>query len=174
MISLCSSSQPPPPPPPFFLKNISWIENFYLPSLFFFFFLKRGGEATGEKLNNEKKRGGGGGGFELTVWQSSFRRATIICFWKLLILFFGCDLAWFRVDNHLYYWLSVILGIFVPIEDFSLIWRRHHYRWWAANFDQCSVRMVIERWGFFSVPHLLWNGTSVYIVHLRFQHYILK
>ena len=95
-------------------------------------------------------------------------------FLEVNITFSRCDLALFRVDSHLYYWLSVFLGIFVPIEDFSLIWKLHHYRWRAANFDQCSVRMVIERWGFFNVPHLLWNGTSMYTVHLRFQHYILK
>ena len=45
---------------------------------------------------------------------------------------------------------------------FSLIWRRHHCRWRAANFDLCSALMAIEQWGFFSVPHLLWQGVSVY------------
>ena len=37
----------------------------------------------------------------------------------------------------------------------------------ASNFDQCSTLMAIEQWGFFSVPHLLWHGTSVYNGHLR-------
>ena len=37
----------------------------------------------------------------------------------------------------------------------------------AANFDLCSALMVIEQWGFFCVPHLLWHGTSVYNGHLR-------
>ena len=50
-------------------------------------------------------------------------------------------------------------GIFVQLENFSLIWRR--YRWRAAAFDLCSL------WGFFSVPHLLWHGASVYDGHLR-------
>ena len=50
---------------------------------------------------------------------------------------------------------------------FSLIWRCHHYRWRAANFDLCSALMTIEQWGFFGVPHLLWHGTSVYDGHLR-------
>ena len=45
----------------------------------------------------------------------------------------------------------------VPLENFSLIWRFHHFRWRATNFDLCSALMVIERWGFFSVPHLLWR-----------------
>ena len=33
---------------------------------------------------------------------------------------------------------------FIPLEKFSnlLIWRRHHCRWWAANFDLCSALMA--------------------------------
>ena len=30
--------------------------------------------------------------------------------------------------------------------EFSVIWRRHHYRWRAANFDPCSALMAIEQW----------------------------
>ena len=52
-------------------------------------------------------------------------------------------------------------------QNFSLIWRRHHCRWRAANIDLCSALMAIEQWGFFSVPHLLWHGASVYNGHLR-------
>ena len=33
-----------------------------------------------------------------------------------------------------------------------------------SNFDLCSVLMAIEQWGFYSVPHLLWHGASVYMV----------
>ena len=29
------------------------------------------------------------------------------------------------------------------------------------------INMTIEQWGFFSVPHLLWHGTSVYNSHPR-------
>ena len=29
----------------------------------------------------------------------------------------------------------VCLEFFVPLDNFSLIWRRHHSRWGAANFD---------------------------------------
>ena len=61
----------------------------------------------------------------------------------------------------------VCFGVFVPLENFSLIWRRHHYRWRAENVDLCSALMAIEQWGFFNVPHLLWNGASVYNGHLR-------
>ena len=63
--------------------------------------------------------------------------------------------------------LFVCLGFFVSIENFSLIWRRHFCRWRAANFDLCLALMVIEQWRFFSVPHLLWHGASVYNGHLR-------
>ena len=48
-----------------------------------------------------------------------------------------------------------VLEFIVPLEKISLIWRRHHCRWRATNFDQCSALMAIEQWGFFSVPHLL-------------------
>ena len=69
-------------------------------------------------------------------------------------------------------WLFVCLFVclfvaIVPLLNFSLIWRRHHYRWRAANFDLCSAIMAIEQWEFFSVPHLLWYEASVYNGHLR-------
>ena len=57
--------------------------------------------------------------------------------------------------------------LIVPLENFSLKWRRHHYRWRDANFELCSAFMAIEQWGFFSVPHLLLHGASVYNNHLR-------
>ena len=68
-------------------------------------------------------------------------------------------------DNEIF--LFVCLGFIVPLEIFSLIWRRHHYRWRAANLDPWSAFMAIEQWRFFSVPHLLWHGSSVYNDHLR-------
>ena len=61
----------------------------------------------------------------------------------------------------------VCLGFFISLENSSLIWRRHHCRWKAANFDLCSALMVIEGWGFFFVSHLLWHWASVYNAHLR-------
>ena len=66
-----------------------------------------------------------------------------------------------------YFCLFVCLGFIVPLENFSPIWRRHHYRWRAANFDLCSALMAIEQWGFISVPHLLLHGAYVYNGHLR-------
>ena len=70
------------------------------------------------------------------------------------------------IGNILVICLLVCLEFLVQLENFSLILRRHHYRWRAANFDLCSALMAIEQWGFFSVPHLLWHGASVYNGHL--------
>ena len=36
----------------------------------------------------------------------------------------------------------------ILLENFSLIWRRHHYRWRATNFDLCLALISIEQWGF--------------------------
>ena len=65
-------------------------------------------------------------------------------------------------------WLSYDwfwLWFFVPLENFSFKWRL--YWWRAANVDLCSALMALGQWGFFSVPHLLWHGASVYNGHLR-------
>ena len=56
-------------------------------------------------------------------------------------------------------------------RDFSLIWWRHHYWWRASNFDLHSALLTKEQWGFFSVPHLLWHGTSVYNGHVPLSIY---
>ena len=69
--------------------------------------------------------------------------------------------------NYSFVCLFVCLGFIVTIENFSLIWRRHHYQWRAAQFDLCSALMAIEQSGFFSVPHLLWHWASVYNGQLR-------
>ena len=62
------------------------------------------------------------------------------------------------VPFYIVYCLFVCFGFIVP-----LIWRRHHYRWRAANFDLhvCSALMAIEQWEFFSVPYLLWHGAVI-------------
>ena len=62
---------------------------------------------------------------------------------------------------------KICLGFFVPLENFSLVWRRQHCRWRGSNFDICSAVMATEQRGFFSVPHLLCHRASVYNVHLR-------
>ena len=63
--------------------------------------------------------------------------------------------------------LFVCLEFIVPLEIFSLIWRRHHCRWRAVNFDLRSALMAIEQWGFSNVPHLLRHGPTVYNGHRR-------
>ena len=60
-----------------------------------------------------------------------------------------------------------VWSFFVPVENFSPIWRQHHQRWRAANFDLCSALLASEQWGFVGVAHLLWHGASVYNAHLR-------
>ena len=40
--------------------------------------------------------------------------------------------------------LFVCLRFFVPLKNFSLICRRHHDRWRAANFNLCSALTAIE------------------------------
>ena len=49
----------------------------------------------------------------------------------------------------------------------SIMWRRHHCLSSVTNFDLCSTIMAIEIWGFFSVPHLLWHGATLYNGHHR-------
>ena len=74
------------------------------------------------------------------------------------------DIA-FQIENRLH--LFACLGFIVLLENFSPIWRRQRYRWRAANFDLYSAFMVIEQWGFFSVPHILLYGLSFWNGHLR-------
>ena len=44
--------------------------------------------------------------------------------------------------------ILVCLGVFVPLETFSRIWRRHHDRWRVANFDLCSALIAFDQWGY--------------------------
>ena len=53
----------------------------------------------------------------------------------------------------------------VPLKNFSLTWRRHHFRWRATKFDLYSTFIAIEKWGFFNVPHL-WHRATLYNGHL--------
>ena len=64
------------------------------------------------------------------------------------------------------YAFFVCFGVFVPLENFHLL-KRHHFRWRATNFDLYAEIMVIEQWGFFNVPHLLWHGPTLCYGHLR-------
>ena len=62
--------------------------------------------------------------------------------------------------------LFVYLRFIVPLENFPLIWIRRHSRWRGANLDLNLALMAIEQWGFYSVPHLMWHGATVYNGHL--------
>ena len=66
-----------------------------------------------------------------------------------------------------YICLLIWFEFIVPLGNFSLILRCHHYRRRAANYDLYLALMTIELWGLFSVPHLLWHRASVYNGHLR-------
>jgi hypothetical protein len=46
-----------------------------------------------------------------------------------LIVFF---LVW-RIKRKIYWFIQYLL-FYVPLKNFSLIWRRHHYRWRAAKY----------------------------------------
>ena len=77
------------------------------------------------------------------------------------------DLARLKVKVVCTIILFVCFGIFVQLENCSLKWRHHHYQWRAAHFDLCRALMAIELWQIFSVPNLLWHGTSVYNGHIQ-------
>ena len=52
--------------------------------------------------------------------------------------------------------------VFVSLENFSLIRRRHHNRWRSTHF---STLMATEPWGFLNnVPHILWYGPTFIMV----------
>ena len=57
---------------------------------------------------------------------------------------------------------SFVCVFLVPLKNFSLIWRCHCIQCRAANFDL----LVYGHWWPFSMPHLLWHGTSIYNGHL--------
>ena len=99
------------------------------------------------------------------------RISSTICFFVLNMIQVRISLMFTKRQLRLgCVWRICLFWVFVvPLENFSLIWRRHHYRWRAANFDLCSARVAIEQWVFFSVPHLLWHGASVYNGHLKGQ-----
>ena len=90
-----------------------------------------------------------------------------ICFYSYQTRYRGCR----NIVNYLY-WNSnvrfVFWGFFVTLENFSLISKRHNYRWRSANFDLNSTLMVIEH---LNVAHLLWlifQLTGVWTVHTSY------
>ena len=95
----------------------------------------------------------------LNTWLVTF--STFQCtkpVWLFFCVVFTLIYVLFWLLHNFLEFLVVCLEFIVPLENFSL-----HYRWRAANFDLGSALNVFEQWGFFSVPHLLWHGTSYYM-----------
>ena len=71
-----------------------------------------------------------------------------------------------NTDNqHVYSqdFLYCFFGVFRPTQDFFTRMEMSSLPVKGSNFFYlCSTLMAIEQWGFFSVPHLLWHGASVY------------
>ena len=57
---------------------------------------------------------------------------------------------WYMASMDLYLAIAffVCMGIIVPRENFSLIWRHQHYHLRAANFDLWMALMAIEHYSF--------------------------
>ena len=53
----------------------------------------------------------------------------------------------------------IVFGVFSPTQNFSL-------NTMTLPLPVIDL-MVIEQWGFLSVPHLLWHGAWIYNSHLR-------
>ena len=62
-----------------------------------------------------------------------------ICFAGLLFIWTKSFFLLTQISLRLV--IVCLIGFFVPLENFSLFWRRHHYRRRAANFDLCSALM---------------------------------
>jgi hypothetical protein len=85
------------------------------------------------------------GGCQNFWWQGCKYRPT--CF-KLVLTAFSSKSS---CTCHTYFnWLIDYLLFFVPLKNFSLIWRRHHCRWRTAKFSPMLV------------PHGLWAGRDLY------------
>ena len=70
----------------------------------------------------------------------------ICCFGKLvnmmIIELFRSSIDFVRV--FFFFFLFCLLGVFVPLKNFSLLWGRNHFRCRAANFDLIAL-MAIEK-----------------------------
>ena len=59
-----------------------------------------------------------------------------------------------------------VLGFFVLVLSLHSktihSWKRHHYRWWAAKLNLCSILTPIEQWGVFGVPQTSTQDNSLF------------
>ena len=74
---------------------------------------------------------------------------TILWFLKLFKVLASSKSRQEHFPLKVYFFISinfcyVCLGVHCPLENFSLIWRRHHYRWRSLNFDLYSALISIE------------------------------
>ena len=75
---------------------------------------------------------------ELLKRSSHWGNLELYCSWC-----FCCSFVHMQLSNE--YTFLFVLEFIVPLEKFSLIWRRHHCRLKAANFDLCWALMAIEQ-----------------------------
>ena len=65
---------------------------------------------------------------------------------------------------------SFVLWVFLLLENFSLIWRRHHYKCRAANFDLYLALLAIENLGFFLTCHTYCDMGHLIIMIIPEEH----
>ena len=89
---------------------------------------------------------------------------------KLSILFCFCLVDVFRSTKEIFhsygfFWLFVCLEFFVPLENFSLICMETS----PLPVKSCKFWPMLGTHGHWAVPHLFWQGASVYTCnkHLR-------
>ena len=61
---------------------------------------------------------------------------------------------------------------FLPLENCSLVWRRHYIQWRVSNFDLYSGYMTTEQWGFLRDTWdilLQWSSPRTRETHTCFQ-----
>jgi hypothetical protein len=57
------------------------------------------------------------------------------------------------------------LLFYVPLKNFSLIWRRHYYQWRAQNLrPMLGAQGLWAGRDLYIMPHLLWHRASVFLV----------
>ena len=104
--------------------------------------------------------------FTLKYYNNNFQSTTLMLAFEWFLTNIGIQSFNTEFNNmhHLCLLVCVFfyshLRIFHSYGDITITSER------AANFDLCSALMAIEQWGFSSMPHLLWYGTSVYNGHL--------
>ena len=63
--------------------------------------------------------------------------------------------------------VCLFVWVFRPTREFFTHMETSPLPMKGCKFDLCSELMIIEQWGFLSVPHKLCQGASIYYGHLR-------